>query len=161
MEKENENTKQELGTVRNALGILEKDYKRNNVIVKGLNIQGEDPNELKNTMVNFMKEHLQVTVEVNKVIKIGNKTCLVQTKDAAEKDRLMENKHKLANLKTEKVFISDDYTTEEMNIHKQKRNMAEKFRREGKQVKVGMRKIVVEGKEWRWNKAKNQLEAKN
>ena len=36
--------------------------------------------------------------------------------------------------------------------------MAKTFMEEGKKVKLGYNKIIVDGEEWRWNKTKNELE---
>lgn len=70
----------------------------------------------------------------------------------------MKNKHKLKNLKGEKIFINEDLTIDERRKQNKIRNMAKTFMEEGKKVKLGYNKIIVDGEEWRWNKTKNELE---
>ena len=97
-------------------------------------------------------------VRVTKACKLGPNTCLVQLKTRDEKEKVMKNKNKLKNLDGEKIFINEDLTVSERRKQTEIRKMAENIRRDGRLVKVGYNKIVVDGEEWRWNKNKNKLE---
>jgi hypothetical protein len=64
----------------------------------------------------------------------------------SEKVKVMKQKGKLREKKeTEEIFIDNDLTTQERETQKKQRTIAKEEEREGKKVKVGYRKITMEG----------------
>jgi hypothetical protein len=62
------------------------------------------------------------------------------------KENVMKQKEKLREKKeTEKIFIDNDLTRQERETQKKQRTIAKEEEREGKKVKVGYRKITMEG----------------
>jgi hypothetical protein len=62
------------------------------------------------------------------------------------KEKVMKLKGKLREKKkTEKMFIDNDITKPEREIQKKLGTIAKEEKREGKEVKVGYRKISIEG----------------
>jgi hypothetical protein len=60
------------------------------------------------------------------------------------KEKTMKQKGKMREKKeTEKIFIDNDLTKQEREILKKQRTIAKKEKREGKEVKVGYRKIII------------------
>ncbi|KAK4875027.1 hypothetical protein RN001_011449 [Aquatica leii] len=57
------------------------------------------------------------------------------------------------------IRIENDLTVKEREIQAHIKAFAEKARNEGKRAKiVGYQKLIVDGKEWRWNPQKKELE---
>jgi hypothetical protein len=74
------------------------------------------------------------------------------------KENVMKPKGKLKEKKeTEKIFIDNDLTRQERETQKKQRTIAKEEEREGKKVKVGYRKLTMEGVQER-NKEKGRLE---
>ena len=59
----------------------------------------------------------------------------------------MKNKNKLKGTQT---YIDDDLTKEELEIQKQIREIARKEKQKGSQVRIGYKKICIDGKWRRW-----------
>lgn len=70
----------------------------------------------------------------------------------------MRNKKKLRNIRGEKIYINNDQTKQERDIDKQIRKRAEEEKKQGKSVKSRYQKLIIDDKEWKWNKLKGRLE---
>jgi hypothetical protein len=64
----------------------------------------------------------------------------------------MLNKSKLKERKGEKMYIHDDLTNEERKTQKKLREVAREEGDRGKRVKIGYRKIQVNGEWFIWDK---------
>lgn len=137
---------------------MEKEEKKNNIVMSGVDISTSDPKQLSQTMKNFIKAHLQIEVEVKSAVKLGQKTCLIKLGNAMEKTIVMQNKAKLRNLVPERVFINDDLTIKDRDKQKQIRLRAEEEKKIGKDVKIGYNKLTIDGIIWRWNNTTERLE---
>lgn len=149
-------------TLERKMEIKEKQEKKNNIIIKGLKInQGDKKTELKN----FLKDELDIDVKPKEVRTIGKekKNLLVILNTWEEKQEIMKNKQRLRNKKeTEKVYVDNDLTENEIKIQKKITEIANKFKEEGKITRVRYQKIEVDGKWWCWDKErKTLLETKN
>jgi predicted metal-binding protein len=75
------------------------------------------------------------------------------------KEKVMKQNEKLRGKKEiEKIFIENCLTKQEREIHKKLRTIVKVEKREGKEMKVGYRKITIEGVQWRWNEERGRLE---
>jgi hypothetical protein len=74
------------------------------------------------------------------------------------KEKVMKQKGKLREKNEEKIFIDNDLTKQERQIQKKLRIISKEEKREGKEVKVGYRKIIIERLQWRWNEERGRLE---
>lgn len=72
----------------------------------------------------------------------------------------MQNKNKLRNVRNEAYYINHDLTRRERAIWKQIRERTQTEKHMGKQVKIEVRKLVINGEEWKCNKEKEKLEAR-
>jgi hypothetical protein len=68
---------------------------------------------------------------------------------------MMLNKSKLKEKKDERMYIDDDLTKEERETQKKLRELARKERDRGKRVKIGYRKIQINGEWFRWGERRN------
>lgn len=158
IKKEYEQIKNELRDTNARLEKIEREKRRNNIIVSGSIIDKSNPAKLKEEMDKLIQDKLEVDVPIKTAYKIGPKMCLIQLESFEDKVKIMQNKKKLKNMGEAKVFINNDLSRKEREVDKQIRKIAEKERKEGKFVKVGYQKMIIEGKEWRWNTEKNTLE---
>nr|CAH7724123.1 unnamed protein product [Callosobruchus chinensis] len=60
----------------------------------------------------------------------------------------------------DKIFMNDDLTRTEREIRKAISSRAQEKKAIGKEVKIGIRKITIDGQKWRWHKDKSRLEKK-
>lgn len=92
---------------------LEKETRKNNIVMNGLKINTEATKILNSGMENFIEQHLNVTVQIKQVHKLGEKICLIKLKQ--EKEKNMEYKNKLKKLKDLHIFINNSNETRKRN----------------------------------------------
>ncbi|XP_028138967.2 uncharacterized protein LOC114333306 [Diabrotica virgifera virgifera] len=122
--KEKEEMKKELNDMKIRVQRLEKERKVNNVVIQGLTIDTIDRNALKQAVGNFMEKEMNINVQIEEAIKLGEKTCLVKLQNKFEKEKIMQNKAKLKHIKDYKVYINNDITKEELQTQKSIRQVA-------------------------------------
>lgn len=158
MKKQNEEIHKEMRIVKNNMDYIEKEMKRNNIVISGVNIDTKDPKMLQQDMNNFMERKLGIKINIKAAYKLATKVCLLELENNKDKELVMNNKQKLKNIKDERIFISNDLTKLEREIQKQIKIRAEKEKKEGKTVKIKYNKLIIENKVWRWNKVEGKLE---
>lgn len=137
---------------------LESEKRKKNIVIQGLTIDTQDGNMIKEKMRKLIEDELGVEITIETAHKLGTKTCLVELCSQENKVEVMKNKSKLKHRQGEKIFINDDLTKEERHIGKIIRQKAKEERSNGKSVKIGFQKLVVNGQIWKWNRQKNILE---
>ncbi|KAL3282434.1 hypothetical protein HHI36_005621 [Cryptolaemus montrouzieri] len=137
---------------------LENEKRPNNSIVQGLRIKSENQDELKTEIAETIKKHLGIEVKITGASKLGPKTCLVELENAEEKKNVMINKNKLGRLVGEKICINDDLSKKDRVIQGRIRGIASSERKDGKNVKIGYRKLFIEGEKWVLNDNQIRLE---
>lgn len=161
LKKENVEIKKELWELRNTVERLDKEKRKNNIVLNGINIETEDNAERKELMKAFIQQHLGLNVQVREARSLGEKVCLISLESEQDKIQVMENKYKLKNNNdTRAVYLNNDLTKQEREIQRQMIKMAKEEKDKGNQVKKGYNKITINGVEWRWNKNKGKMEAK-
>lgn len=160
IKKENEGIKKELIDMKMYIERLEKEKRKNNIVVKGLEIREKEPEKIKELINSFVKEQLGITAEIKTATKLREKIYVIELHKEDDKKQIMQNKRKLRDLKMEKIFIDNDLTKKEREKQKHIRLRAQEERRKGNDVKVGFNKISINGIEWRWNHSNTQLERK-
>jgi hypothetical protein len=87
-----------------------------------------------------------VKVNVKEAFKINkDKMVLVKIEIWEQKKNIMLNKSKLKEKKGERIYIDDDLTKEEKETQKKLRELAREEKDRGKSVKIGYRKIQING----------------
>lgn len=156
IKQENKKMKQEIKTLSEKIDSMERENKRKNVVISGLEINTKDDKVLKERMEKFITEELKVEVKIRNARKIGEKMCVIETESFKEKMDILSNKSKLRSL-PERIFIDSELTKKEQEIQKRIRNIAKQERDKGNQTKIGYKKLIVNGKQWRWDDDKDQL----
>lgn len=158
---ENEIMKKEIYGLKKDFEWIEKEKKENNVVITGLPIKTTNPNTLKKEVNDFIRENLEINIEIQDAHKINEKTCSVKLKDAYDKKLVMENKRKLKNIQGELIYINNDLTRREKEMKVCIKKRAEEEKQNGKTVKIKFSKLIIEGQEWKYNRLKGELEPKN
>jgi hypothetical protein len=73
----------------------------------------------------------------------------------------MLNKSKLKKKKDERMYIDNDLTKEERETQKKLRELAREERNRGKRIKIGYRKIQINGEWFRWDDEREENLKKN
>lgn len=141
---------------------LENEKRRNNIIIQGIKIDADDKKVLKEASENVVERYLGIKVNVKMAAKLGEKTYLVQMQSEKDKDMVMKNKHKLRNVKNERIYMNNDLSKTDREVQNKIREKLNEIKKTGKQVKMGYRKMWVETEEWKWDNQKEMLvEGKN
>lgn len=134
---------EELHRISKAFEEQEKKNRKNNVIIRGL--KGEFRGK-KEEVEKFFKDNLEVDVKVESAIQVGKdvKIIIAKINSWEEKQDIMKNKKKLGNTK---IYIDHDLTRTERVIQSRLVIRAKREREKGRVVKIGYKKICIEG-EW-------------
>jgi hypothetical protein len=109
-----------------------------------------------------MKAELEVEVRVKEMYKInGGKMIVAELESWGEKRKVMENKRKLREKKGKRVYMEHDMTKKERDTQKKLRTLAKEEREKGLRVKVGYKKIWIEGKGFRRGEENGKLHTAN
>lgn len=150
IKKENEEIKKEVQAATKWIEQIEKEKRRNNIVLTGLRIDTNKEDELKEAMANFIKTQLDVEVQIKKAYKLGEKVCLVEMDKREDKSNVMKNKSKLKSCREGKIFINDDLTKKEREVQKKVVKIAQRKKQGGQRVKVGYKKLWIDGIKWEW-----------
>lgn len=136
---------------------LEKEGKRNNVIVSNYEAKETDSRKLAREMEDMMSKKVGEPVRVETAYRIRSERGdrqVVRLAEFEDKMIVMKNKKKFFEKRGEEkipIYVDDDLTIEEREIQKKARDFAKTKREEGCVVKVGYKKVFVEGAEMRWS----------
>lgn len=133
-----------------------REEKRNNIIIRGFAPVTDNLNdEISNLLLE--KLNIQVKVADSSRIKIRKGGDLFKAKFCSSEDKrqIMTNKSRLAG---SEISINDDRTVKEREVQRKLSLLAEEERKRGKTVKIGYRKLIVDGVEKRWHEDRGLLE---
>jgi hypothetical protein len=156
IKKENVELKKDIKTINEKLDALEKEKRRNNVVIQGINIGAENQKEIVEELKKFTKVELGVDVEIKEVRKMGIKTCLMELANSDDKAKVMKNKNKLRSNK-EQIFINDDMSKKERIIQGKIRRRAQEEKRKGHSVKIGFLKLIINDEVWKWDEVAEEF----
>ncbi|KAJ3662510.1 hypothetical protein Zmor_006855 [Zophobas morio] len=158
IKEDNLKLKQELEKVKERVEKLDRDNRKNNIVVSGWKGEIGTDKPLAANMEKFLGRIVEGEVAVKNAYQLGPKICLVELGKKEDKLKVMQNKKKLKNEGGDRIYINDDWTPEERDVNKKIREIAKEERNKGKQVKLGYSKLTIEGKTYRWNKHTETLE---
>jgi hypothetical protein len=156
--KELEENRKRIAYIEEKLEYIERENIRNNIVMKGLELQTIEQEGLKEKVKNFLSEYVGVTAEIRRIRRIKENICVVQLNSWEEKLSIMENKRKLGNLRIMKVYIDNDLTKREQEVQKKIREIAKNERSKGTEVRVGYNKLWINREKWVWNRSLDRLE---
>lgn len=157
LRKENESIKAELTEIKQNMESIDKEKRKNNIVLSGLKMDTNNQADLKKDMENFFQTNLQLGINVRNAIKIGENRCLIQLNNGDDKQAVMNNKYKLKYKRNEKIFLNNDMTKQERIVQRQIRKLAKDEKEKGKEVKIGYNKVTINGEVWRWNRVNEKI----
>lgn len=159
-EQQEKKTAEETKKVKKLKRIIEdkeRKDRKNNIVIRGLR---NEKKETKEVGKQFLEKEFGAGGKI-KYIKTEGKekrdVIIVEMEDWQAKEKIMKEKSKLRG---RNIFIDHDMTKEEREVQRKLRERAGREREEGKKVKVGYRKIIVEGKIYIWNEEEEELREK-
>lgn len=152
---ENEQLKKEVNLINEK---IEKEKRKNNIIVQGIRMDTNEPDLLKEEMLQFIESELKVKVALKGIRKIGDKIYWVELGSIDEKLKIMRNKSKLKNRRGGRIYINDDMTKQQREIQGIIRKIAREEVSKGKTVKIGFGKLMINRDKYKWSVEKGMLE---
>ena len=149
--------KQRLERIEKVLEQTERGMKRNNLIVKGIEMRGESGEGLKREMESLLKVSVGVDAELQTARRVSEKMYVIGMKNFEEKMEVLKHKKNLKG-HAEKVFIQSDLTYKEREIQRIIRGRGAEERRNGKSTKIGYNYIIIDKTRWNWNSETESLE---
>jgi hypothetical protein len=132
----------------------EKKERKNNVIITGI---GAKSGNIERGMEEWLEREIGVKVNVKEAFKINkDKMMLAKIESWEQKKNILLNKSKLKK-EDERMYIDDNLTKEERETQKKLRELAREERNRRKRVKIGYRKIQINGEWFRWDEREEKL----
>lgn len=150
--------RRELREIKRRMEEKEKLERKCNIVVRWLE---EKKKNIDETVREFIEKEFGITDGIEKMEVARNKereVTVVKLKDWKTKMRVMREKGKLGK---KKIYIDHNMTKEEREVQRIIRERAIIERKEKGKVKIGYRKLDVEGKRYVWKNEKNKLMEKN
>lgn len=159
-EREKEELMKRIGDLEERMENEEKRKRKNNIVIKGLQIRGE--NEI-SEVESFLKEKLQVCAKVIRTqiinTKRNNEKIIIAEVEAwTKKQEIMRQKSILRNTR---VYIDNDLTAEELWVQREIRSIAKEQREKGCRVKVSYRRLKINDEEYVWDKREKGVKLAN
>ncbi|KAF2902975.1 hypothetical protein ILUMI_03202 [Ignelater luminosus] len=149
LKQENKNLKKKIDELRNRMEIIEKDKKKNNIVLSGLPVDPKNVVKVKEEMEKFFKEELNTDTKIKDTRRIGDLKYVVKMKTITDKREIMKNKCKLRQVKNKIVYINEELTEKERKIQKiVKETAAEEIKKDNK-VRIGHMKLNINGEYWK------------
>lgn len=144
----------EIGRVRRLMNEQEKERRRNNIVIKGMEIERELGSIVTVEMIRkLIKEKIGVEVRVIECRKSGN--CIVATlENERMKMDVMRSKNRLRG---ERIFIENDLTWDERKIQERIYRWVKQEREKGIYVKVGFARVQVRGIWRKWGDIEKEM----
>lgn len=156
LRKELEKMKERMEKVERNLEEKEKEEKRNNIVIRGVEIEEAGAEK---EVEKMMKDKLNIEIKVKQVeirnTRNNKKLAIVKIMDYEDKRKVMREKRKL---KGTRVYIDDDRTEQEQKIQIIIKKRAIEEKNNGNNVKIGFKKIWINGEEWKWNEKNMEIE---
>lgn len=156
LRKELEKMKERMEKVERNLEEKEKEEKRNNIVIRGVEIEEAGAEK---EVEKMMKDKLNIEIKVKQVeirnTRNNKKLAIVKIMDYEDKRKVMKEKRKL---KGTRVYIDDDRTEQEQKIQIIIKKRAIEEKNNGNNVKIGFKKIWINGEEWKWNEKNMEIE---
>jgi len=133
----------EMQKVKTIIENQERIERKNNIVIMRLENSSKNA---KDRAIEFFKEKLEIQIEDKvkwvKEVGINKKLILVSLKDWEDKQEVMGEK---GQLKGTKIYINHDLSREDRDIQCKLKEIAKQEREQGAEVKLGFRKIRING----------------
>lgn len=125
---------------------IERKEKRNNVVVTGLVATREIKTTVNQLFTKQLEKEIKVQDAFNIQLKSGKTKTIVKLENWEQKMEIMKNKNKLPK----DVFVTDDLIQKDQFIQYKAREFARMEKANGKETKIGMARVYVNGSVFVW-----------
>lgn len=149
-----EETRGEVRRLKSAMEEIEKKERRNNLVIRGLK---KEKKSIKETAMEFLEKEFGAKEGVKRmhaVGKEGKEVIIIEMKSWEQKEEIMREKKKLGS---RRIYIDHDMTEEEREVQRKLRERAKKEKADGRMVKVGYKKIEIQGKKYVWSEEESRI----
>lgn len=129
LKEENKKLKTEVGQLKTAVQQIDRENRKNNIVLNGLDIKDGD---IEKNINEIIKNCLELDITVKEAIRLGPMIYKAKLNNWKEKDAIMKNKNKLKNYGNGRVYINNELTKWEMEIQGHLRNVAMEEKSKGK-----------------------------
>ena len=125
--------------------MAEKGKRKNNIVIKGLAVErGSEGKEIRD----FLKEKLKVDVTVCATYEIGKEERRMIVASLENFEQKMEVMKRKKELRDTRIYIENDLTREERRIQNEILKIARDEKGKGRRVRVGYKRIVIDGEHY-------------
>lgn len=139
-----------MGRVRKLINVQEKEKRKNNIVIKGMEDEGLATKE---SVEKFLRDKVGVEVKVIDCRRSG-RVIVAMLEREGMKMEVMRNKNKLRG---ERIFIENDLTWEERKLQERISRWAKEEREKGVLVKVGFARVLVKGMWRKWEEIEEEI----
>jgi hypothetical protein len=132
----------------------EKKEKKNNVIITRI---GRTRGNIERGVEEWLEREGGVKVNVKEAFKVNKDKMKLAKIESWEQKNIMLNKSKLKERKGERMYIDYDLTNEERKTQDKLKEVAREERDRGKRMKIGYRKIQINGEWFIWDEREEKL----
>jgi hypothetical protein len=132
----------------------EKKEKKNNVTITGI---GRTRGNIESGVEEWLERKGGVKVNVKEAFKVNKDKMKLAKIESWEQKNIMLNKSKWKERKGERMYIDHDLTNEERKTQDKLKEVAREERDRGKRMKIGYRKIQINGEWFIWDEREEKL----
>lgn len=142
--------------LENSIEKQEREKRRNKVVIKGISVEESQMEEKVEQQI--LKDKLKSSAKVKKAFSVkGNdnkQIIIVELNSWEEKQEVMNRK---SLLKGTNIYIESDLTREEMKIQAELRKIMRTEKENGKKVKMGYQKLIIDDIRYDWDTTKQGI----
>lgn len=155
-DKEKEILRGEIHRANEKIEKLEKDRIKNNLVITGQIVDNQNESVTTREIENMIKKEINVQITARNTRKIGDNRYIIELNNWEDKIKILKEK---GRLKGKELYIDSELTYKERMVQKFIRDTARAERNRGARTKIGYQKLEINGKMWKWNNRKEQLES--
>ena len=144
-------------TLENRITVMEREDRKNNILIKGLDVASEEQLQCPDVEVSI-ESKLKTKAKLTAIREIkrnaGQRMMITRCETFEQKLQIIKAKNRL---NWSQCFTENDLTREERKTQAILRNMARGEKEKGKGIKVGYKKLIIDGEIWDWKGEENRL----
>lgn len=150
--------KEKVERIENILETEEKEKRKTNLIIKGINTEEGNLKERVMEVIRAVSEEINPK-EMRKVGRWGERgTVWVGLGNKEERDIILKNRNRL---KGRREWVEEDLTWKERKAQWKVREVAQILGRKGLNVRVGQGRVWIDGRWWKWMEETDDLRDRN
>ena len=154
--KDKKELEDKINKLENRIKQKERDDRRNNIVIKGIKVKGEN---IEAEVERMIKETVGVEIKVREAYKIAENQdrdiVLAKLEKSRHKNMVMRNK---AKLRGTDWYVENDLSKEEQEIQRVIVKRAKEERNKGARTTIGYRKLIIDGEKYMWNDTEKNLQ---